>query len=271
MANLAAEPISAKGSSPQTGSSGGGDKTSSSPTTATNNNAVPNLLLKLLEACARHKKKHHDRDKNRNNESSTTTNDNNEGEADWCHRELIAFARVLPRMESTTAVRNTHCDEYHCFGNVNDSSIMEGLSLSLKRVHDKALEQMDDDEDAVGHLCALYRAIARGSFCSHAFHFLFVRSSDNNTTGRDGKLVATDIDIANGILPRISKLLQYLAMDPMRVAFSPLPQQPLNKGTSTVEEAVKIYNGEEDLGATIAVLLNLLQDDHLRLAAAYMI
>ena len=55
----------------------------------------------------------------------------------------------------------------------------------------------------------------------------------------------------------------------MRVAFSPLPQQPLNNGTSTVEEAVKIYNGEEDLGATIAVLLNLLQDDHLRLAAVY--
>ena len=149
MANLAAEPISAKGSSPQTGSSGGGDKTSSSPTTATNNNAVPNLLLKLLEACARHKKKHHDRDKNHNNESSTTTNDNNEGEANWCHRELIAFARVLPRMESTTAVRNTHCDEYHCFGNVNDSSILEGSSSSLKRVHDKALEQMDDDEDEV--------------------------------------------------------------------------------------------------------------------------
>ena len=150
---------------------------------------------------------------------------------------------------------------------------MEGSSSSsLKRVHNRALEQMDDDEDAVGHLCALYGAIARGSFCSHAFHYLFVRSSDNNyTTGRDGELVATDIDIANGILPRISKLLQYLAMDPMRVAFSPLPQQPLNNGTSTVEEAVKIYNGEEDLGATIAVLLNLLQDDHLRLAAAYMI
>ena len=139
----------------------------------------------------------------------------------------------------------------------------------MKRVHNRALEQMDGDEDAVGHLCALYRAIARGSFCSHAFHFLFVRSSDNNTTGRDGELVATDNDIANGILPRISKLLQYLAMDPMRVAFSPLPQQPLNNGTSTVEEAVKIYNGEEDLGATIAVLLNLLQDDHLRLAAVY--
>ena len=148
---------------------------------------------------------------------------------------------------------------------------MEGSSSSsLKRVHNRALEQMDDDEDAVGHLCALYGAIARGSFCSHAFHYLFVRSSDNNyTTGRDGELVATDIDIANGILPRISKLLQYLAMDPMRVAFSPLPQQPLNNGTSTVEEAVKIYNGEEDLGATIAVLLNLLQDDHLRLAAVY--
>ena len=113
MANHAAEPISAKGSSPQTD---GGDITSSSPitTTATNTNAVPNLLLKLLEACAQHKKKHHDRDKNHNNESSTTTttNDNNEGEANWCHRELIAFARVLPRMESTTAVRNTHCDEY---------------------------------------------------------------------------------------------------------------------------------------------------------------
>ena len=218
-------------------------------------NAVPSLLLKLLEACAKHKRKH-DQDKKDKKSSCSNNNTLEQQQQDWCHKELKSFQNIFPRLESTITARHTFSDEYqqqNC--NNGDTNVRRGSS--------SILTEINDGEDAVGHICALYRAIARGSFCPHAYHYLFV-SGNNKEVCNDGELVATDGNIAVGIMPRISKLLQALSLDPVRVALSPIPEH-----ISTLDESMQIYYGGEDVGATIATLLNMLQDDQLRLAAVY--
>eukprot|EP00581_Thalassiosira_minuscula_P011187 CAMPEP_0183721254 /NCGR_PEP_ID=MMETSP0737-20130205/13591_1 /TAXON_ID=385413 /ORGANISM="Thalassiosira miniscula, Strain CCMP1093" /LENGTH=122 /DNA_ID=CAMNT_0025951231 /DNA_START=1 /DNA_END=365 /DNA_ORIENTATION=+ len=121
-------------------------------------------------------------------------------------------------MEGSIVVTDKHCDEYH-FGAGGEKEIESSGSkggLSLK--------QEINDEDAVGHLCALYRAIARGAFCSHAVDYLFVDDSSNNEMDDERDAFAKDIGIAKGIIPRITKLLEFVALDPVKIALSPLKQ-----------------------------------------------
>jgi len=237
--------------------SSNGSKTQQQQSSPPSSNAVPSLLLKLLEACAKHKRKH---DQDKKDKKSSCNNNNTlqqqQQQQDWCHKELKSFQNIFPRLESTINARHTFSDEYqqqNC--NNGDTNVRRGSS--------SILAEMNDGEDAVGHICALYRAIARGSFCPHAYHYLFV-SGNNKEVCNDGELVATDGNIAIGILPRISKLLQALSLDPVRIALSPIPEH-----ISTLDESMKIYYGGEDVGATIATLLNMLQDDQLRLAAVH--
>ena len=237
-----------------TRTSSSGDKQSSSSPSM---NSVPNLLLKLLEACAKHRR-HHDEEKK--NDKSSSNDDH------WCHKELKSFARLFPRLEeqSELAVRNTSFDEYdNYFGNGssnNSDTVGEGRRLTT-------LEEIDKEADTVGYICALYRAIARGFFCPQAYHYLFVSNAATEGDTCEGDLFATDADIARGIMPRIGKLLQYAALDPMRMALSPLPQSLNNDQYCTSEDAIKNYHKEEDIGATIAALLNMMEDGHLLLAA----
>lgn len=233
------------------------DPTSSVRKDAPPSSAVPNFLLKLLEACTKHKRRH-EREKNDTNKYAAESCD--VGKLDWCHSELRSFARILPRMESTISVRNTSCDEYHCSG--KSDTLRRDSATATDHV---SLEEMNE-EDSVGHLCALYRAIARGAFCPHAFHYLFMGGSHVEEGSGGGDFCATNDDIAEGILPRITKLLQYLASDPVRVAFSPLQQRPANQYVLD-EEAITKHHQEENIGSTIAALLNLMQDNHLRLCA----
>ena len=215
--------------------------------------SVSGLLQQLVEACAQHKH-NHDEESN----SDKTSKKNKAERPDWCHTQLESLARVLPKMEASIDVRDTHRDEYyHC-----DHGIAMG-SGSKKDVFTL------DGEGDVGTLCQLYRAIARGTFCQHAASYLFVgrsNSSRDSTSNDEDLVVATDYDIAKGILPRIAKLLHYLAMDPVRVAISPL-KKTLNNKHSTLGDSVRMHYQEEDIGSTIVALLNLLQDDQLRFLA----
>ncbi len=252
--------------------------------------------MKLLEACTKHKRRHE-----RETTTTTTTSDanNNSTEssdggassgnpAGWCHSELNSFARILPRMEATIAVRNTSCDEYHCSsvgkridssGGEEDSSMTTNDNNENGSSSSSSLEPMKDEEDSVGHLCALYRAIARGAFCPHAFHYLFVGGSGSSSPGTEtgvgggGEqefIQTTDGDIAEGIFSRVTKLLQHMASDPVRMALSPLSPRPKIRGIQNAdEEAIKMHHQVEDIGSTIAALLNLLQDSQLQLCVVH--
>jgi hypothetical protein len=77
-----------------------------------------------------------------------------------------------------------------------------------------------DDDNNVGHLCALYHAISSGSFCPRAHRILLpvpVPLDDDN--GGDAR-IDRDVSIIPGILPRISALLGYPLADPAGAAFS---------------------------------------------------
>ncbi len=242
---------------------------------AANSSKTPssNLLLKLLEACARHKRRHeHER-----REPSSSSEEERVREQK-CLGELNQFAAFLPRIEATVNVRESYLDEYHYNapregGEQEENDAMRGSYLD-NRDQTKHL-RADDDADDAGNLCALYRAIARGSFCPKAVRYLFSKQTSDNgesanaTTGNDIEM--KDIDLAKGILPRVLKLLQFLAWDPVRTALLPL-KLPKNKKAKTMvnqlgRHAIRAYHQDEDIGSTIASLLALLQSDRLRLAA----
>ena len=135
------------------------------------------LLLKLLEACAKHKR-HHEAD-------NETTSDLDGRMDKVCENALSSLANILPRMENTITVPDTSMDVYLT------SSMDDNNTHSSKR---REGNNMGED---IHHLCALYRAIARSSFCPHASSFLL----DNHT-----------------ISSRIVRLLGYLVMDPVGAA-----------------------------------------------------
>ena len=197
--------------------------------------AVPSsqLLFKLLEACAKHKRKH-DR--------------NQETPSDWCQAELASFASILPRMESSVAVDDTSRDDYCCFG------ADQGTGSSLDP---DFLAQFDHTaNDAIDHLCALYRAIARGSFCPNAVSTLFAVDGQN-----DQDCDVPNQDIARGVLPRVINLLRFVATDPVKVAFVPLKDAPSPRLTP-MSEAIETSKHDEGFGLTIAALLNSFQNEH---------
>jgi len=234
-----------------------------------------NLLLKMLEACARHKRRHeHER-----REPSSSTEEERLREQK-CLGELNQFAAFLPRIEATVNVRESYSDEYQ-YNPFREEADGEDKSDTMRGVYPDNRDQTkhlrsENDADDAGNLCALYRAIARGSFCPKAVRYLFSgQTSSNNgeaataTTGRDVEM--KDIDLARGILPRVVNLLQFLALDPLRMALLPLklPQNKKAKATSKHlgRDAVRAYYQDEDIGSTIASLLALLQSNRLRLAA----
>lgn len=232
-----------------------------------------NLLLKMLEACARHKRRHeHER-----REPSSKAEEERLREQK-CLGELNQFAAFLPRIEATVTVRDSYSEDYYYNppreADEAERDTLRGFYLN-KRDQTKLLRSENDADDA-GNLCALYRAIARGSFCPKAVRYLFSnqRSKNNGepataTSGRD--VETKDVDLARGILPRVLKLLQFLALDPVRMALLPLklPQSKKTKATMSQlgRHAVRAYYQDEDIGSTIASLLALLQSDHMRLAA----
>lgn len=137
--------------------------------------AADNLLLKLLEACAKHKR-HHDAENDVSDEGCGDTEISKK-----CQHDLSSLANILPRMEETICVPDSRWDSYDCVGN-------DGHKSNSKRTRRET-----PSNEEVKHLCALYRAIARSSFCPHAAKFLF-----------------GDLEI----LPRVVKLFGYLLMDP---------------------------------------------------------
>lgn len=144
------------------------------------------LLLKLLEACAKHKRHHEADNETSDFDGRCGDGDNNNDRATEmdkvCENALSSLANILPRMENTITVPDTRMDVY--FTSVNDTA------------HSKRSERNNKGED-IHHLCALYRAIARSSFCPHACSFLL----DNHT-----------------ISSRMVRLLGYLVMDPVGAA-----------------------------------------------------
>jgi len=202
--------------------------------------AVPSslLLFKLLEACAKHKRKH-DR--------------NQETPIDWCQAELASFASILPRMESSVAVNDSSRDDYCCFGADQGTESSSGQDF---------LAQSDSTtNDAIDHLCALYRAIARGSFCPNAVSTLFAvegqYDQENNVPSRD---------IARGVMPRIMNLLRFVATDPVKVATVEL-KETLSPRLTPMSEAIGTSKHDEGFGPTIAALLNSFQSEHTNLMA----
>lgn len=241
---------------------------------AANSSKTPssNLLLKMLEACARHKRRHeHER------REPFSSSEEERVREQKCLGELNQFAAFLPRIEATVHVRESYDDIYHYNppheAEEEEDDAMMGSYLD-NRDQTKHLRAENDADDA-GNLCALYRAIARGSFCPKAVRYLFSNQSSNNgdtanaITGKD--VETKDVDLARGILPRVLKLLQFLALDPVRTALLPL-KSPQNKKAKTMvnqlgRQAVRAYYQDEDIGSTIASLLALLQSDRLRIAA----
>ena len=232
-----------------------------------------NLLLKMLEACARHKRRHeHERREPSSSEEEERLREQK------CLGELKQFAAFLPRIEATVTVRERFSEEYYYNppreADEEERDTMRGLYLDNQE--QTKHKRSENDADDAGNLCALYRAIARGSFCPKAVRYLFsYQHSKNNgetataTSGRD--VETKDVDLARGILPRVLKLLQFLALDPVRMALLPLNSSQNKKTKATMRQfgrhAVWAYNQDEDIGSTIASLLALLQSDRLRLAA----
>lgn len=204
---------------------------------------VPNLLLKILEACAKHKRRHEHDDAWA---IAERTNEQNDKRHAKCQQDLQSLARVLPRVEPTICVDGRWRDEYCLIGTTS------GDEMKIKE---------HSGEDDVRHLCALYRAIARGAFCPHAPQFLFGGQTDILSIERGS--ATDDVALAKGLLPRIMRLLGYLVHDPVRMATLPLR----SNGEASLGERVNAFYQEEDIGATIASLLSLLQDVKLRISA----
>ena len=78
----------------------------------------------------------------------------------------------------------------------------------------------DNDNDNIGHLCALYREISSGSFCPRASCILLPVPVPLDHDGGGDARDDGDVGIAHGILPRISALLGHLLADPAGAAFS---------------------------------------------------
>lgn len=235
------------------------------PKTAATSGGVPNLLLKLLEACAKHKR-HHENDNHDGGEMGRTNSNLKK-----CQHDLQSLARVLPRMETSIALKDTHLDEYQRGvdrdGNVrerdnNNNNAMDEKSKARKRSRSRGGPYEEDD---VKHLCALYRAIARGAFCPHAASFLF-------GGGNFAKEKVSDAETVKGVMPRVIQLMKYLVLDPVRTASLPLRltarngEPARNASSMSLEETSNMFYQEEDIGATIAALLNLMEDGQLRLS-----
>ena len=224
----------------------------------------PNLLLKMLEACARHKRRH----ENERREPATSTEEERLREQK-CSGELNQFAALLPRIEATVKVTETYSDEYKrnipTVDNQNESD-----ANPSNRDQTKHLRPENNDQDDAGNLCALYRAIVRGSICSKALHHLFTveRSTDDkkvtNATIDDE---TKDVDLILGILPRVLKLLRFLSQDPLRTALLPLKLPQNKKSKQSGHDASYSYHQDEDIGSTIGSLLATFQNNRLRLAA----
>ena len=138
--------------------------------------ATDNLLLKLLEACAKHKR-YHDGEHDVSDEGKGGTEISKK-----CRHDLTSLANILPRMEDTISVADSRWDSYDCVGDD-----------CYHKSNPKRTKYETSSNEEIKHLCALYRAIARSSFCPHAANFLF------------GNIE---------IIPRVVRLFGYLLMDP---------------------------------------------------------
>lgn len=203
---------------------------------------MSNLLLTLLEACAQHKR-HHEDDGEHHEESAERLKK--------CRKDLQSLSRVLPLIERTIAVPDRRRDDYRSVGSAptasNDGDETSGRATG------------DTNENDVRHLCAVYRAIARDAFCPHAANVFF---GGSDFTADEAS--ASDVAIARGILPRILRLMRYWIVDPVREANAHLR---IEERRTSLEEDVNAFYQEEDMGATVASLLNLLQGKKIRVSA----
>ena len=78
----------------------------------------------------------------------------------------------------------------------------------------------NNDNDDVGHLCALYRTMLSGSFCPRARCILLPVPVPLDDYGGGDARDDGDVGIAPGILPLISALLGHPSTDPAGAAFS---------------------------------------------------
>ncbi len=251
------------------------------------------ILLKLLEGCAKHKRRHEtgDYDVERNDDDNEKMDGREKSSGKTlrgnkkCRDELRSLAPVLPRVENCIYIKATNLDEYH-FESCENGKGERNDGNNQKEVRRDGGGEKDAtnplesriEEDDVKHLCALYRAIARGAFCPLAACYLF-GSGANCSPNRDkmgsnnkGDLVRNSTEMLKGIMPKILQLLRHLAMDPERAAFLFVEQlSEHHRGSGpprSVREEVGSYLQYEDVGATIAALLNLVDDNELRLSAA---
>ena len=248
---------------------------------SSSSNAVPpNLLLKMLEACARHKRRHEFENKNQ-----STSAEEGRSREQKCLGELNQFASFLPRIETTVNIREeSYSDEYQYYHprgeeeeREEEGTMMRGGFHPTNRDYTKYVRSNNDQDDA-GNLCSLYRFIARGSFCPKAVDYLFGDQSSATGTATinapDGveDIERKDIELARGILPRITKLLQFLSLDPVRMALLPVKLPHRSSKSKTMprqigHDALKSYYQDEDIGSTIASLLALFQSKRFLLEA----
>ena len=121
-----------------------------------------------------------------------------------------------------------------------------------------------DDNDDVGHLCALYRAILSGSFCPWARRVLLPVPVPLDDDGGGDARDDGDVGIAPGILPRISALLGHPSADPAGAAFSrDAPEANDDWGRSSSSSS------DDVVGTTIASLLSLLRTNDALIAACW--
>ena len=144
----------------------------------------------------------------------------------------------------------------------NEEEELEGRALTREAGdgnHDSEEDDNDDegrldDNNNVGHVCALYHAISYRSFCPRARHILLpvpvLLDDDGGGDARDDG----DVGIAPGILPRISALLGHPSADPAGAAFSrDAPEADDNRGRSSSSSS------DDVVSTTIVSLLLLLR------------
>ncbi len=112
----------------------------------------------------------------------------------------------------------------------------------------------DNDNDNIGHLCALFRAISSGSFCPRVSRILLPVPVPLDHDGGGDARDDGDVGIAPGILPRISALLGHPSADPAGAAFSrDAPEADDNRGRSSSSSS------DDVVSTTIVSLLLLLR------------